>query len=368
MGNSFGTLFKITGWGESHGPAMGVVIDGCPPRLPLSASDIQQDLDRRRPAQSPITTQRAEPDTVQILSGVHQGLTLGSPISLLIPNRDHRPEAYSDMIDKFRPSHADFTQFMKYGLPTPSGGGRSSARETIARVAAGAIAKKILALSTQLEIRAYVESIHSLKIPPLSHFPSLEEIDASPLRCPDPQISQKILNLIKIAQSDGDSLGGVILCRIKNPPIGLGQPVFDRLEANLAKAMLSIPASKGFEIGSGFSGTTMKGSEHNDAFQNQNGHISTLSNFSGGIQGGISNGQEIYFRVAFKPTSTILKPQKTVDHLGNNTQIEGRGRHDPCVLPRAIPIVEAMAALVLVDHLLLHHAQCSCLAEAKLLQ
>lgn len=361
MGNSFGKLFRITSWGESHGQAIGVVIDGCPTLLPLNEKDIQDELNRRRPGQSDITTQRTEPDTIQILSGLHQGKTLGSPISILITNQDARPEAYAEMNDKFRPGHADFTYQMKYGIRASSGGGRSSARETIGRVAAGAIAKKILAQANNIEIRAYVESIQKIKAPALNHFPSLEEIDSNLVRCPDPKTAEKMIELIKAAQAEGDSLGGVIICRIKNVPIGLGEPVFDRLEADLAKAMLSIPATKGFEIGSGFSGTQMKGSEHNDIFYNKEGKTGTLTNHSGGIQGGISNGEEIVFRVAFKPTSTILKTQKTVDINGKETEIEGRGRHDPCVLPRAVPIVESMAALVLVDHWLGHRALCGSL-------
>lgn len=361
MGNTFGKLFKITSWGESHGPAIGVVIDGCPPLLPLNEKDIQDELNRRRPGQSSITSQRTESDTLQILSGLHQGKTLGSPISIIIPNHNALPEDYAEMNSKFRPGHADFTYQMKYGIRTSSGGGRSSARETISRVAAGTIAKKILAQSNNIEIRAYVESIHTLVSPALPHFPSLDEIDNNPVRCPHPQTAEKMIELIEKAQTEGDSLGGIIICRIKNVPIGLGEPVFDRLEADLAKAMLSIPATKGFEIGSGFSGTQMKGSEHNDIFQNQNNRITTLTNHSGGIQGGISNGEEIYFRVAFKPTSTILKTQSSVDLNGNNTTIEGRGRHDPCVLPRAVPIVESMAALVLVDHWLSHLALCKSL-------
>lgn len=356
MGNSFGKLFRITSWGESHGPSIGVVIDGCPPLLPLNEKDIQDELNRRRPGQSSITTPRLESDTIQILSGLHQGKTLGSPISILIPNHDAQPQAYSEMNEKFRPSHADFTYQMKYGIRTSSGGGRSSARETVSRVAAGAIAKKILTLTNNIEIRAYVESIHTLTSPPLSYFPSLDEVESNPVRCPHPETAEKMIDLIKSIQAEGDSLGGIIICRIRNVPIGLGEPVFDRLEADLAKAMLSIPATKGFEIGSGFSGSQMKGSQHNDIFQNKDNRISTLTNHSGGIQGGISNGEEIVFRVAFKPTSTILKNQKTIDISGNETEIEGRGRHDPCVLPRAVPIVESMAALVLVDHYLLHHA------------
>lgn len=356
MSNTFGKLFKVTTWGESHGPSIGAVIDGCPSGLYLTPEDIQCELNRRKPGQSSITTQRQETDQVQILSGIHQNLTLGSPISLLIHNKDSNPNDYTPLQNKFRPSHADFTYQMKYGIPTPSGGGRSSARETAARVAAGAIAKKILYETNQIEIRAYVETLHTLTTPPLPHFPTLNEIDHSPIRCPHPETAKKMIALIEQTKTEGDSLGGIILCRIRNTPPGLGEPIFDRLEANLAKAMLSIPATKGFEIGSGFSATLMKGSQHNDPFIKKEGKIATLTNHSGGIQGGITNGEEIFFRVAFKPTSTIMKTQNTINSQGQETTIPPTGRHDPCILPRAVPIIEAMAALVLVDHWLIHKA------------
>lgn len=357
MGNSFGKLFCITTWGESHGESIGVVVDGCPPLLPLNAADIQFDLNRRRPGQSNFTSLRNELDIVNIVSGVYQGQTLGTPIAMIVKNQDARPEDYLLMQDKYRPSHADFTYQAKYGIRNPEGGGRSSARETIARIASAAIAKKILSHVNNIEIRAYVESIHNVRMPSIEHFPSIEEIDSSPVRCPDKETACTMANLIHNVRNQGDSLGGIILCRIRNVPAGLGEPVFDRLEADLAKAMLSIPATKGFEVGSGFSGTQMKGSEHNDIFYQKEDSIGTLTNFSGGIQGGISNGEEIYFRVAVKPTATILKTQSTLDIYGNSVQLEGQGRHDPCVLPRAVPIVEAMAALVLVDHWMIHQGR-----------
>jgi chorismate synthase len=355
--NSFGKLFQISTWGESHGPALGVVIDGCPARLPLAAAEIQADLDRRRPGQSDITTPRKEADKVEILSGVFEGLTTGMPISLMVRSTDQRPGAYDEMREKFRPSHADYTYQAKYGYRDHRGGGRSSARETIGRVAAGVVAKKILHLANGLEIRAYVTRIHDIAAPASDKFPTLAEVEASPVRCPDLDTAVRMVERIKQARSAGDSVGGVIECRVRNVPVGLGEPVFDRLEADLAKAMLSLPATKGFEIGSGFAGTLLKGSQHNDAFENRAGRIATRTNHSGGVQGGISNGEEIVFRVAFKPTATILQPQKTVDVQGVETELQGRGRHDPCVLPRAVVIVEAMAALVLVDHLMRDHAQ-----------
>jgi chorismate synthase len=358
MGNSFGNLFRISTWGESHGGGIGVVIDGCPPRLPLSEEDIQSELDRRKPGQSEITTPRKESDRATIVSGVYEGLTLGTPIAIYVPNGDHRPEAYKEMKDTFRPSHADFTYQSKFGIRNHEGGGRSSARETIGRVAAGAIAKKILKLSSDIDIRAFVTRIHSISAPEIVDFPSLESVEASPIRCPHPESAEAMISLIKEMRSKGDSVGGVIECRINNTPIGLGVPVFDRMEADLAKGMLSLPATKGFEIGSGFAGTELKGSEHNDTFISKDGHIGTKSNRSGGVQGGISNGEEIVFRVAFKPTATILQSQATVDLKGNETELMGRGRHDPCVLPRAVPIVESMAALVLVDHMMRNQAQC----------
>ncbi|MDP4643964.1 MAG: chorismate synthase [Opitutales bacterium] len=359
MGNSFGTLFRISTWGESHGGGIGVVIDGCPPRLPLSEEDIQFELDRRRPGQSDITTPRKESDTAKIVSGVFEGLTLGTPIAIYVPNGDQRPSAYSEMKDKFRPSHADFTYQTKFGIRNHEGGGRSSARETIGRVAAGAIAKKILHLAANVETRAYITRVHDIEMPANEDFPTLEAVEASPVRCPHPETAEKMVERIRAMRSEGNSVGGVIECRIRNLPIGLGLPVFDRLEADLAKAMLSIPATKGFEIGSGFEGSKLTGSEHNDTFVNKDGRIGTSSNRSGGVQGGISNGEEIVFRVAFKPTATIIQNQHTVDKDGNETELMGRGRHDPCVVPRAVPIVESMASLVLIDHWMRQQAQCS---------
>jgi len=358
VGNIFGKLFTITTWGESHGGGIGVVVDGCPPNLPLSEQDIQVELDRRRPGQSDITTARKETDIATIISGVYEGQTLGTPIAITIPNKDQRPEAYAEIRDKFRPSHADFTYQSKYGIRNPEGGGRSSARETAGRVAAGAIAKKILRCLAKVEIAAYVESIHDISMPPMEDFPTMEQIESAAVRCPHPDTAEKMIAHIKAIRSEGNSVGGVIRCRVRNLPVGLGEPVFDRLEADLAKAMLSLPATKGFEIGSGFDGTKMTGVEHNDIYESRDGVIRTRTNHSGGVQGGISNGEELYFRVAFKPTATILMKQQTVTQSGEATHLKGKGRHDPCVLPRAVPIVEAMTALVLVDHWMRHNAQC----------
>lgn len=362
MSNSFGKLFTITTWGESHGPGVGVVVDGCPPLLPLTAEEIQTELDRRRPGQSDIVTPRKEEDRVEILSGLFEGKTTGTPISMLVRNADQRPGAYAEMKEKFRPSHADYTYQAKYGIRDHQGGGRSSARETIGRVAGGAIAKKLLAHaapSQPIEIRAFITAIHDIAVPAgtLAAFPSLAEVEASPVRCPHPETAASMIERIKAVRAEGDSVGGLIECRIRGVPAGLGVPVFDRLEADLAKAMLSLPATKGFEIGSGFAGAHLKGSEHNDVFENRGGRVRTATNRSGGVQGGISNGEEIVFRVAFKPTATILRAQKTVDVHGEETELIARGRHDPCVVPRAVPIVEAMAALVLCDHWLRQHAQ-----------
>ncbi len=356
MPSSFGKLFTITSFGESHGGGVGVVVDGCPPRLPLEAGEIQAELDRRRPGQSEITTPRKEPDTVEILSGVFEGQTLGTPIALLVRNTDARPQAYSEMREKFRPSHADYTYQTKFGIRNHEGGGRSSARETIGRVAAGAIAKKLLA-GQGVTVRAYIERIHDIKMPPMEDFPTLKQVEASPVRCPHPETAAAMVERIKAVRSEGDSVGGVVLCRVQGLPVGLGEPVFDRLEADLAKGMLSLPATKGFEVGSGFAGSAMRGSEHNDRFENREGRVRTATNLSGGVQGGISNGEELYFRVAFKATATILQKQPTVDQSGQETELVGRGRHDPCVVPRAVPIVEAMTALILADHWMRHHAQ-----------
>ncbi len=355
--NSFGKLFQISTWGESHGPAVGVVMDGCPPQLPLTEAEIQTDLDRRRPGQSDITTPRKEADAVEFLSGVFDGRTTGHPLAMLVRNADARSEAYAEMREKFRPSHADFTHTVKFGFRDHRGGGRSSARETIGRVAAGAVARKILKLAGDVEIRAYVTQIHDIAAPAQTRFPTLAQVEASAVRCVHAATAARMITRIKQVRSKGDSVGGIIECRVRGVPVGLGEPVFDRLEADLAKAMLSLPATKGFEIGSGFAGTRLKGSQHNDIFVNKRGGVGTVTNRSGGVQGGISNGEEIVFRVAFKPTATILQTQKTVNLRGAATELKARGRHDPCVVPRAVVIVEAMAALVLVDHWMRQAAQ-----------
>lgn len=358
MANTFGHLFRITTWGESHGGAVGVVIDGCPPRLELTEADIQPDLDRRRPGQSRIVTPRQEPDRVEILSGTFEGKTLGTPICLLVRNQDARPEAYSEMAAKFRPSHADYTYFAKYGIRNWQGGGRASARETIGRVAAGAVARKILRERFGVEVLAYVKQVQRLVADVNPQTVKAREIEANIVRCPDPVMGERMIRLIERMRRKGDSVGGIVEGAARGVPPGWGEPVFDRLEADLAKAMLSLPASKGFDIGSGFAGALMTGLEHNDPFRNVGGKVRTLSNRSGGIQGGISNGETIYFRVAFKPVATVMHEQQTVDQDLKNTTLKGRGRHDPCVLPRAVPMVEAMTALVLVDHALRHEAQC----------
>jgi chorismate synthase len=357
--NVFGKLFTISTWGESHGPAVGVVIDGCPPRLPITAEEIQGELDRRRPGQSDISTTRKEEDKVEILSGVFEGRTTGAPILLLVRNTDARPGAYDEMKEKFRPSHADYVFQEKFGIRDHRGGGRSSARETIGRVAAGAIARKILTLADSVVIRAFVTQVHDISAPAeaIEKLPTLDEVEATAVRCPHLETANRMIERIKEARSAGDSVGGIIQCRINGVPPGLGEPVFDRLEADLAKAMLSLPATKGFEIGSGFAGTRLKGSAHNDALVMREGQVRTVTNRSGGVQGGISNGEEIVFNVAFKPTATILQLQRTVDVHGKETELIGRGRHDPCVVPRAVPIVEAMAALVIVDHWMRNAAQ-----------
>ncbi len=358
MGNTFGHLFRVTTWGESHGGAVGVVVDGCPPGIPLSETDIQPELDRRRPGQSSIVTPRKESDTVQILSGTFKGKTLGTPICMVVKNEDARPEAYCEVAEKFRPSHADYTYFAKYGLWNWQGGGRSSARETIGRVAAGAIAKKVLKETYNVEILAYVKQVHKIKAKIDIDRVTLKDVESNIVRCPDTEAAGKMIKLIERVRSQGDTVGGIVECIARNVPPGWGDPVFDKLDADLAKAMLSLPAAKGFDIGSGFDCVNFKGSQHNDPFRIKNGRVITTSNYSGGIQGGISNGQLIYFRVAFKPVATIMKEQNTVDIHFKNTTLKGRGRHDPCVLPRAVPIVEAMTALVLIDHALRHKAQC----------
>jgi chorismate synthase len=358
MGNSFGQLFRLTTWGESHGGGVGVVVDGCPPRLELSEIDIQPDLDRRRPGQSSITTPRHETDTVQILSGTFEGHTLGTPISMWVKNQDFRPEAYSEMAEKFRPSHADYTYQAKYGIRAWPGGGRSSARETIGRVAAGAIAKKLLKQRWGVSVLACVIQVQDIValVDPESF--RTEDVEATIVRCPDPEVAGRMIARIEEVRAEGNSVGGVILGVARGVPPGWGDPVFDRVEADLAKAMLSLPASKGFEVGSGFGGVLLTGRDHNDPFRNIGGKVRTTTNRSGGVQGGITNGETIYFRTAFKPVATIMREQDTVDVSYQNTTLTGRGRHDPCVLPRAVPMVEAMTALVLVDHALRHHAQC----------
>ena len=358
MGNTFGHIFRITTWGESHGGAVGVVVDGCPPRLKLTEADIQPDLDRRRPGQSRIVSPRKEADTVQILSGTFRGKTLGTPICLWVRNEDARPEAYEEMKTKFRPSHADYSYFAKYGTRNWQGGGRASARETVGRVAAGAIAKKILRERHGAEVLAYVKQVQHIIASVDPEKARFDAIQSNMVRCPDKGAAARMIRLIERARKAGDSVGGIVEGVARGVPAGWGEPVFDKLEADLAKAMLSLPAAKGFEVGSGFGGVVMTGSEHNDSFCAQRGRVYTTTNYSGGIQGGISNGQTIYFRVAFKPIATILREQDTVNEEFRNTTLKARGRHDPCVLPRAVPIVEAMAALVLVDHAMRHKAQC----------
>lgn len=348
-GNTFGQAFRITTFGESHGTAIGVIVDGCPAGVNIDEVFIQSELDRRRPGQSNIVTQRKESDTVQILSGIFEGKSTGTPIAMVIYNADARSNDYSHIADKFRPSHADFTYFAKYGLRDYRGGGRSSARETAARVAAGAIAKLLLK-QQGVDIHAYVSQVGHIQLEKSYQELEFANIEATAVRCPDLNVAEQMIDLIKTVRKDGDTIGGVVSAVVQGCPAGLGEPVFDRLHADLAKAMLSINACKGFEYGSGFEGVTMRGSEHNDIFYNEDGTIKTRTNHSGGIQGGISNGMDIYFRVAFKPVATIIPEQESVDEAGDPATITGKGRHDPCVLPRAVPIVEAMAALVLADH------------------
>jgi chorismate synthase len=357
MGNTFGQLFRVTTFGESHGGGIGVVIDGCPSRIEICEADIQRELDRRRPGQSKLTTQRKEEDRCEILSGVFEGRTLGTPIAIVVRNKDARPEDYSEIAGKFRPSHADYTYEAKYGIRNWQGGGRASARETIGRVASGAIAKKLLlTLYSDFEVVAYVAQIHDL----IAHIDraavTTKEVEQNIVRCPDADAAKQMIALIEQVCDAGDSVGGVIECVARGITAGIGDPVFDKLEADLAKAMLSIPAAKGFEIGSGFAATRMRGSQHNDPFEMREGKIRTRTNNSGGVQGGISNGEDVYFRVAFKPPSTIALPQETVTRSKQKSELAARGRHDPCVLPRAVPIVEAMAALVLCDHALRQRA------------
>ncbi|KAL6527107.1 Omega-ctenitoxin-Cs1a [Orobanche gracilis] len=374
-GSTYGTYFRVTTFGESHGGGVGCVIDGCPPRLPLSEADMQVDLDRRsrdlenskeilekRPGQSRITTPRKETDECKISSGIADGITTGSPIKVEVPNTDQRGHDYSEMSQAYRPSHADASYDFKYGVRSVQGGGRSSARETIGRVVAGAVAKKILKQYAGTEILAYVSQVHTVLLPENlidNETVTLDQIESNIVRCPNPEFAEKMIAAIDAVRVRGDSVGGVVTCIVRNVPRGLGSPVFDKLEAELGKAVMSLPATKGFEIGSGFAGTFMTGSEHNDEFyMDEQGRIRTKTNRSGGIQGGISNGETINMRIAFKPTSTISKKQNTVTRDKHDTELIARGRHDPCVVPRAVPMVEAMVALVLVDQLMAQYAQC----------
>lgn len=345
-GNSFGKMFKLTTFGESHGVAIGGVIDGCPAGLEIDIEKVQDDLNRRRPGQSAIVTQRKEPDTVEFLSGIFEGRSTGTPIGFVIKNANQKSKDYSHIKDSYRPSHADYTYDEKYGVRDYRGGGRSSARETACRVVAGSVAKQLL---QNVEINAFVSSVGKIEL--TKHYSELDfsEIEKNPVRCPDPQLAAEMEAYIKEIRADGDTVGGTVQCVIKNVPKGLGEPIFDKLHADLGKAMLSINAVKGFEYGSGFEGTKMRGSEHNDHF-NTDG--STRTNLSGGIQGGISNGMDIYFNVAFKPVATLMQKQKTINSKGEEVEMQGKGRHDPCVVPRAVPIVESMAALVIADFLL----------------
>jgi len=347
-GNSFGKLFKLTTFGESHGEAIGGIIDGCPAGVSFDLEAIQNELNRRKPGQSEIVTQRKEPDEVKFLSGIFEGAATGTPIGFIIQNANQKSKDYSHIKDVFRPSHADFTYQKKYGIRDYRGGGRSSARETACRVVAGAIAKQLL---KDISINAFTFSVGDIKVTKIYQELDFSKIESNAVRCPDEKTADKMISLIKEIRKEGDTIGGTVSCVIQNVPVGLGEPVFDKLHADLGKAMLSINAVKGFEYGSGFEGTKMKGSAHNDRF---NEDESTKTNLSGGIQGGISNGMDIYFKVAFKPVATIMQKQNTIDKDGNLVEMKGKGRHDPCVVPRAVPIVEAMAALVLVDHYLLH--------------
>jgi chorismate synthase len=357
MGNSFGEVFRITTFGESHGGGVGVVIDGCPPRLTLSEAEIQAELDRRRPGQSRVTTPRQEADRCEILSGLFEGQTLGTPIAILVRNENARPADYADIREMYRPSHADYTYEAKYGIRNWQGGGRASARETIGRVAAGAVAQKILRQACGTEIVAWVRQVHTVTAEVDPETVTREAVESTIVRCPDPPAAERMIAAIDAARRRQDSLGGVVECVARGVPPGWGEPVFDKMEADLAKALLSLPAAKGFEIGSGFAGTTLYGSEHNDPFYaDEARRIRTRTNYSGGVQGGITNGEPILLRVAFKPTATIGQPQETVTTTREPATLAARGRHDPCVLPRAVPMVEAMVALVLVDHYLRQRA------------
>jgi chorismate synthase len=358
MSSSFGTLFNITTFGESHCKAVGVVIDGCPPGLSLTEDDIQPQLDRRRPGQSKLSTDRQEADRVSILSGTEKGKTLGTPIALMVANKDQRPKDYGAMLAIPRPSHADYTYQMKYGIRASSGGGRSSARETIGSVASGAVAEKILREKYKLDIVAWVSSVGEIDAKPIDPATiTREQVDATVIRCPDDEAAQKMEQFVSGLKEQGDSVGGVVSCVIRGVPAGIGEPTFEKLEAKLAQAMLAIPATKAFEIGSGFRGTRLCGSQHNDPFVQKGGRLGTVTNNSGGVQGGISNGEPIVMRIGFKPPATISLPQETADFEGKKTVLEAKGRHDPCVVPRAVPIVESMAALVMLDMILRQEAR-----------
>ncbi len=353
MSSTIGSIFKISTWGESHGVGVGVVIDGCPSLVPLSRENIQTELDRRRPGQSDIVTPRQEEDNVEILSGVSNGLTLGTPIALSVRNKDHRPSAYDEMQHTYRPSHADYCYDAKYGIRAWAGGGRASARETIGRVAAGAVAKAVIrAVHPETDVLAWVQRVHDITCPTSVENVTRETVESNIVRTADAATAEAMIEAIRQARAQGDSLGGIIACTVRNCPVGLGDPVFDKLEATLGHALLSIPACKGFEVGSGFSAADYTGLSHNDAFYMENERVRTHTNHSGGIQGGISNGEDIIMRAAFKPTATVMHPQHTVNDQHQDVLLKGKGRHDPCVLPRAVPIVEAMVWLVLCDHML----------------
>ncbi|MEO0473513.1 MAG: chorismate synthase, partial [Bacteroidota bacterium] len=357
MSNTFGTLFRITSFGESHGEGIGVVIDGCPAGITLDTDFIQSELDRRKPGTSRITTQRKEPDTFQLLSGHVGYVSTGSPLGFFVKNQNVRSQDYDHLSFAFRPSHADFTYFQKYGIRDHRGGGRSSARETVARVIGGAVAKLLLKQHTDINIEAWVQSIHTVELSQDPERIQLDTAEAQAVRCPDPTVAKQMYQTIDDARKNGNSVGGVIKCRATGMPAGIGEPLYEKLPAQLSSAMMSINAVKGFEMGSGFAGTRMYGSEHNDPFYHDGERIRTRTNHSGGVQGGISNGEALIFRVAFKPTSTIMRDQESVDSDGNHIVLKGKGRHDPCVVPRAVPIVESMAALVLADQWLLHRAR-----------
>jgi len=350
MSSTFGEIFRVTTFGESHGKAVGAIVDGCPPKLKLTEEDIQLQLNRRRPGQSSVSTPRSEQDRVTILSGTENGMTLGTPIGLSVANKDQRPGDYSTMAPTPRPSHADFTYLEKYGIKASSGGGRSSARETIGRVASGAIAEKVLQKWYSVDIVAWVSSVGTITAPSQEGLGiTRAQVDETAIRCPHKETGEQMQKYVEGIKEENDSVGGVVTCEIRNVPAGLGEPVFGKIEAKLAQAMLSIPATKGFEVGSGFTGSTMRGSAHNDPFIMKGARLGTSTNFSGGIQGGITNGEDIVLRVAFKPAATIGRAQNTIDYNGNSVVLENKGRHDPCVVPRAIAVVEAMAALAILD-------------------